>query len=89
MRIYKSIAMLFGAVVLITGLNSCNKDDDIKCCTFSYTYDGSTYSYEACENGTLTYSLDGDVVDKYSWKDDYGSWKEVKDIFLDYGANCN
>ena len=88
MRIFKSIAMLFGAVVLITGLNSCNKDDDIECCTFSYTEGDITYSYKACEDGDITLSY-GDVTEKYSWKDEYGSWKEVKDIFLDYGASCN
>lgn len=78
--------MLFGAVATISGLSSCNKDDGgNECCTV--VYDG--YKYVACEDGSMTISEDGEVIESYSWKQEFNSWAEVKDEAYDYGGSCS
>ena len=90
MKIFKYSAMVIGAAAMITGFNSCKKDEDKKdeCCTLSYTYDGETASANACEDGTITYSYGG-TTETGNWHDDYGSWAEVKQSFVDYGGTCD
>ena len=98
MKILKFSALVLGAAAMITGFNSCSKDDDNgnECCTISYTdtYDGNTYSVntEACEDGTYTirYTYDGQTeTETGDWRNDYGSWSELKQELLDEGATCD
>ena len=89
MRIFKLFALLIGTIAISFGINACNKDKGKECCTFSYRDGGVTYTYEACDDGIIKYSTsDGDYY-TYSWKDDYDSWAEVKNIMISYGATCD
>ena len=88
-KILKLTAMVFGAVAMVFGLNSCSKDDDKDCCTWdkSETGDEGTYTFtgKACEDGyftfTYTYTDKDDVVETYS---DTGDWMEDTDYTWDY-----
>jgi hypothetical protein len=89
MRVIKNLSIFIGAVALIAGLNSCKKDNDIECCTFSYIDEDITYTFKACSDGKLTYSY-GDETYTESWKDDYDTWSEVKSLMInEYDATCN
>jgi hypothetical protein len=92
MKILQLIARLLGAIALVTGMSACNKDDDKggnECCSYSYTDNGITYTFKACESGTLTYTTSEGVRETYNWEDYYDSWSEVKQSFLDEGGSCD
>ena len=89
MKILKNLSIITGIVALTVGLDSCKKKDTNECCTFSYQDDDVTYSITACESGKITYSY-GDETYTGSWKEDYGTWAEVKSLLVnDYGATCS
>ena len=90
MKILKFSALVLGAAALVTSFNSCEKDDDngIECCTYSYVNDGTRYSYRACEDGTVKVTYSGNTY-TYDWRDDYGSWAEIRAEWLDEGATCD
>jgi len=88
MKILKNLSIITGMFALIVGVNSCKKEDTNECCTFSYTYDDITLSVTACEDGNMTVSY-GDETYTESWKDDYGSWSEMRSEMVDYGATCS
>lgn len=92
MKTLKLLATLLGVVAIITGMSSCekDKDDSNECCTYSYTDGGVTYTYKACEDGTVVYTTSEGVRETYSWKDEYDSWAEVKTYFLEeVDGTCN
>jgi uncharacterized lipoprotein YehR (DUF1307 family) len=90
MKIFKFLALLFGAIAMLIGSGSCKKDEDkTECCSYSITEQGITYTYKACEDGKLYYSKTGEPTVTYSWTDDYGSWAEVKDEYIQMGASCS
>lgn len=83
--------MILGAVALIAGINACDKDDDdgMECCTLTEKDGSITYKWKACEDGSVTYSYTGGPTETYSWKDEYSSWSEVKELFLEDGGTCD
>ena len=89
MKSFKLLAMLFGAIVMIAGFNSCSKDDDSnECCTITYSYGTYSYTITACEDGTVTYN-EGGEIDVGTWHDEHSNWAEVKAGMLVEGASCN
>ena len=83
--------MALGAIAVLTGFNSCNKDDE-ECCTISYRDGQYTYTWRACEDGTVVYTYTGPgtkETETYSWLNDYDTWNQVKGEFIDEGGTCN
>ncbi|MDB3865965.1 hypothetical protein N9300_00640 [bacterium] len=86
-KILKLTAMLFGGAAMLLGLNSCDKEDDVNCCSFSDsgTYNGVSYSYSStlCEDGTYTSTYTyGDDTETYSgnwdeWVEEGTTWAEI------------
>jgi len=79
--------MLLGGVAMVFGLNSCDKGDDVDCCTVSESNELYSYSATFCENGTYsgTYTY-GDETYTYSgnWQDDNGegtTWAEIQENY--------
>ena len=90
MKILKTLSIIIGTVAITFGLDSCKKDDNNECCTFSYQDDDVTYTFRACEDGKITYSYTGGETETYSWKEDYDTWEEVRSLMVnDYDATCN
>lgn len=90
-KVLKFSALALGALGLVTGMNSCSKDDDDSndCCTFTYTYDGETGTVKACEDGSITYTYGDGTTDTDNWKEDYDSWADMKAEFIKYGGTCD
>lgn len=82
--------MLFGAFVMIAGSSSCKKDDSNECCSMSWNEGENSYSAKACEDGTASYTTNGET-ETSSWKEGDSSytWAELKESALESGASCN
>jgi hydroxymethylpyrimidine pyrophosphatase-like HAD family hydrolase len=60
----------------------------------AYVDGGNTYTYTACENGSYTYSINGQVVDDTPWtSESFGdgntTWEQMKAAALAEGGTCN
>lgn len=84
----KLMAMLFGAIAVLVGSSSCSDDDDNECCTLTETYDSVTYTYVACEDGSLTYTVNG-VTETDNWTDYFDNWAAIKAMAIEEGASCD
>lgn len=79
-RILKLFAIFLGTFFTV-GLISCSSDNDNDaCCTESYVYDGITYTYSYCPDGTYTYSVNGEVIDSGSWSD-WTTWEYIQENY--------
>jgi hypothetical protein len=93
----KFFAITLGAFFSALGISSCSSSDDDntnECCTYSYVDGGNTYTYTACENGSYTYSINGQVVDDTPWtSESFGdgntTWEQMKAAALAEGGTCN
>ncbi len=92
MKFLKLSAIAFGALAMMTGFGSCEKDEE-ECCRFTYTYDGNKITARACEDSdmkvTYEYADGSKETYSYDWHDEYDSWSELKQAFLDYGGSCD
>ena len=90
MKNLKIIARLFGALAILVPVSSCSKDDSKDCCSYSYTEDGNTYSYEICSDGSYTYIYNGESYTDDIDFEDYGfdGWDEIKGYLDDAGWDC-
>ena len=82
MKQFLKLFAIFLGTFFTASLVSCSSDDDNDCCSFSYVYEGSTYTYTYCPDGTYTYSIDGEVIFTEAWDDDGTTWEEVS-------SDCN
>ena len=75
-RVLKFFAILLGTF-FTAGVISCSSSDSDECCTYSYVYEGATYLYEFCPDGTYTYSYNGEVQFSGSWEGET-TWEEIQ-----------
>ncbi len=78
-HIFKFFAIFLG-IFFTSGLVSCSDDDDNSCCSSTYIYDGITYSYTYCPDGTYSYSIDGQEVASGTWTD-WATWEEIQEAY--------
>ena len=78
-RIFKFCAIFLGTF-FTSGLVSCSDDDDNSCCSSTYVYDGLTYSYTYCPDGTYSYSIDGQEIASGTWTD-WATWEEIQEAY--------
>ena len=84
--------------VLTLSISACTSEDDndddnnnnIECCTYTETEQGITVTYTACEDGSLTITAGGIVVDDTPWTSEEDvSWDIFKSLVIPEGAVCN
>ena len=78
-RILKFFAIFLGTF-FTSGLVSCSDDDDNACCSSTYIYDGITYSYTYCPDGTYSYSIDGQEIASGTCTD-WATWEEIQEAY--------
>jgi len=71
----KIFAIILGLGSMVFGSSSCEKEDNLKCCT--WTYDGEKYKY------CIGDSYDGYKITEANWEDFKSYVKEY------YGAKCD
>ena len=71
----KKLLFLFTTILLI----SCSNEDDESnnCFDCEIEVEAMTMSYSACEDGTLTYTING-VTERETWKSNFDSFEELK-----------
>ena len=84
--------------VLTLNISACTSEDDndddnnnnIECCTYTETEQGITVTYTACEDGSLTITAGGIVIDDTPWNSEEDvSWDIFKALVIPEGAVCN
>ncbi len=79
MKGFLKLFAIFLGTFFTAGLVSCSSDNDNDaCCVDTYVYEGNTYVYTYCPDGTYTYSVNGEVLDSGSWND-WTTWDEIQE----------
>jgi hypothetical protein len=84
-KVFKLFAFISGAIVMIAGFSSCNKQE---CCSVSGTEFGISYSSKICEDGSATSTIGSSTISG-DWDEDYSSWAEAKADAEAEGASCS
>ena len=82
--------ILFGALAILLGLNSCDNDDEPGLECFVGILNGDRRAW--CWDGSLTYyDLSSGREDKTRWQspDNQAAWEDIKRLTTDIGATCD